>query len=376
MQTRQKPESADVIKKIAVTGGPGAGKSTFLSVVTQWLQDRGWEVLIAPEAATYLITAGLAPWKEWSRDTDFQDFNMQKLLDTEDMFIKAAQKIAPDKPKVILCDRGVMDAQAYVGKEKFGEVLSQAGLSLNQALDRYDGVIFLHSAAEGAEHGYTLENNEARTESPEQARDVNAKTLDAWKGHQHLIIIESSDDFERKIEKAKKATAHILGIPEPLEIERKFLLATLPGDIPEDAVKVKIRQDYLEVEGKGERRIRKRLVEGSTRPSFFYTEKREIKPGKRFEIEKEIDPVQYIALLDEVDLRYRPIFKTRHCFVYENQYFELDVFEKYWEGLRLLEVELTEENKEVSLPPFLTVVEEVTGSKEYSNRRLARIRNY
>ena len=38
---------------------------------------------------------------------------------------------------------------------------------------RYDAVFHLVTAANGAERFYTLENNQARSETPQQARDVS-----------------------------------------------------------------------------------------------------------------------------------------------------------------------------------------------------------
>lgn len=43
--------------------------------------------------------------------------------------------------------------------------------------ERYDGILHLVTAACGAEEHYSLENNEARSESVEMARDVS-KTRD------------------------------------------------------------------------------------------------------------------------------------------------------------------------------------------------------
>jgi hypothetical protein len=42
---------------------------------------------------------------------------------------------------------------------------------------RYDSVIFLDSAAEGAEEFYTRSNNAARSEGLEAAKALNKKTL-------------------------------------------------------------------------------------------------------------------------------------------------------------------------------------------------------
>jgi uncharacterized protein HemX len=44
----------------------------------------------------------------------------------------------------------------------------------------------LVTAAQGAESFYTLANNETRIETPDEAREQDRRTLDAWTGHEHL----------------------------------------------------------------------------------------------------------------------------------------------------------------------------------------------
>lgn len=45
---------------------------------------------------------------------------------------------------------------------------------------RYDEVIFMVTAANGAEQFYTLANNIARHETAEQARELDKRTLAGW----------------------------------------------------------------------------------------------------------------------------------------------------------------------------------------------------
>lgn len=61
-------------------------------------------------------------------------------------------------------------------------------------------------------------------------------------------------------------------------------------------------------------------------------------------------------------------------FLYHNQYFELDIFvEPEWlKGLTLLEIELTEENDKVDIPPWLGKITEVTADPIYKNYHLAK----
>ena len=39
------------------------------------------------------------------------------------------------------------------------------------------------TAADGAEQYYTLSNNDARSESIEEARDIDKRLINAWVGH-------------------------------------------------------------------------------------------------------------------------------------------------------------------------------------------------
>ena len=50
------------IRKIVLTGGPCAGKTTAMSWVENAFTEKGYKVLFVPETATELISGGVAPW--------------------------------------------------------------------------------------------------------------------------------------------------------------------------------------------------------------------------------------------------------------------------------------------------------------------------
>lgn len=88
---------------------------------------------------------------------------MKTQMALEDLFSDMAKNEA--KPSVILCDRGLMDGSAYVGEELWSAVLDEVGLSTMQLRDkRYDGVIHMVTAADGASSFYN-KGNEARYEN-------------------------------------------------------------------------------------------------------------------------------------------------------------------------------------------------------------------
>ena len=179
-----------------------------------------------------------------------------------------------------------------------------------------------------------------------------------------------------------KAVLRVLGIPEPLEIERKFLVEnniTSRNVVPVPFGKELIRQRYIDVPESflifPAGRSRLRLVAGSYFVRLYFTQKSGFGLVRK-ESEVVVSTDDYCALLAFEMADREEIFKTRYYFIYKHQYFLLDVFmEPEWaEGLCLLEIELLDENDKVELPPFLNIVKEVTGDPEYTNSAIARKR--
>jgi hypothetical protein len=80
----------------------------------------------------------------------------------EDYIAKLAEM--NKRPCLILCDRGIADCAAYMSKESYQAVLDEEAWTCSGLRDkRYDSVIFLNTAADGAEEFYTLANNAARS---------------------------------------------------------------------------------------------------------------------------------------------------------------------------------------------------------------------
>ncbi len=163
----------------------------------------------------------------------------------------------------------------------------------------------------------------------------------------------------------------------PIEIERKFLiklpdpaeLAGMPGLRTR-----RITQTYLHPlnGGKTERRVRR--IEENGRISYVFTAKEKITKMSRREDEREIDGEEYRAALEEA---YSALTKTRFSFPYGNHVVEIDVYPPEiggpeMDGCAVLEVELSSEGEEFSLPPFIEIIEELTGTRRFSNKALAK----
>lgn len=78
--------------------------------------------------------------------------------------------INSEKTCFVLCDRGLMDGSAYITREQWEVLLNELGLYEQDIKDnRYDLVIHLTTAADGAEKYYITDNNAARSENVEAA---------------------------------------------------------------------------------------------------------------------------------------------------------------------------------------------------------------
>lgn len=365
--------------KIVLTGGPCAGKSIMLSSLVSTLEDRGYKVFAVPESASILILNGIYPSKNISMK-DFQNFVIDMQLNHEELANNAA-KYFDDEKVIIFYDRGLMDNAAYIKKDPdLKQMFEKRGLTLSDVYNRYDAVLHLVTTADGAEQYYQwndptkddVGNNAARSESPAEARDKDKKTLEAWIGHPHLRVFDNSTDFETKTKRVVDEVFALLGEPAPSEIERKFLIKKPTLDIIERlgcVSKAEIIQTYLKnKEHTTERRIRQR---GSKDDgfSFYYTEKTDVSPGIRIEKEYKIDQDRYLELMTEADNKLHQIVKTRYCFIYEKQYFEMDLY-AFSDEYAILEIELKQIDDEVMFPP-LDIVAEVTNDSAFRNSSLA-----
>ncbi len=357
------------IVKIVITGGPCAGKTTAMSWIQNEFQKMDYDVIFIGEVATELLTSGVNLQNSISNcDFEINILNLQ--IEKEKIYEQIAKRLKSNKV-LIVCDRGTIDCKAFMTKLEFNKALKNIKSNEIELRDNYDAVFHLVTAAKGAKKYYTLENNKARTESIEEAIVKDNKLIEAWTGHPHFRIIDNSTDFENKMKRLIKEIALFLGEPEPLEIERKFLIK-YPNlswlDNYKNCKRIEIIQTYLKSDNDEEIRIRQRGYNGN----YIYTKtiKRNINDIKRIEIEKRLSKDEYLNLLMNADENKQPIRKTRYCLTYKNQYFEIDIF-PFWKDKAIVEIELNNENESIEFPKQLKLIKEVTKNNEYKNSYIA-----
>ena len=357
------------ITKIVLTGGPCAGKTTAMNWIQNNFVKQGYKVIFIPETATELITSGFAPW-DTRTNADFQEILINLQLEKERLFEEAAKKLPNDKI-LLVCDRGIMDNKAYTSKKEFNTLLKNNNLNEIKLRDSYDAVFHLVTAAKGAKEYYNLDN-EARTETIEEATRLDDLLIAAWTGHPHLRVIDNSSDFDEKMRRLMREIAAVLGEPNPYEIERKFLIEMPDIEYLEslpNCEKVRIVQTYLNSSDDEEVRIRQRGNNGTY--TYSKTRKINVDSMKRIEVETRLTQEEYINELLNADPTRGQIVKDRYCLCYKNQYFEIDIY-PFWNDKAIAEIELISEDQKIELPDFINVIDEVTDNINFKNSEIAK----
>lgn len=174
--------------RIAVSGGPGGGKTTAADLFRREL---GQRVAVVPESATMLFRGGFPRSEDYLIRTATQRaiFHVQRNL--EDIYQARFQD------RVLLCDRGTVDGGAYwpKGGDDFFTVM---GTELKVELSRYDAVVFFQSAAVG--DSAIIENgNPTRVETLDKARELDGRLHALWSQHPEFHHVPHQKSFLRKV---------------------------------------------------------------------------------------------------------------------------------------------------------------------------------
>ncbi len=151
------------LKKIALTGGPGGGKSTAAELFKLEYRDF---ISLVPEVATLLFRGGYP-----RVDSPHVVASIQKsIFHVQNNIEDTYATLFPHH--TLLCDRGTVDGGAYwpMGPEDFYKTM---GTTLKDELARYDAVIFFETAAAG---GLAIDiGNPVRNEDQRKAIEIDLR---------------------------------------------------------------------------------------------------------------------------------------------------------------------------------------------------------
>lgn len=369
-----------IVYRLALTGGPCSGKTTGQARISTFFENLGWKVYRVPETATTLFSGGIRfPDLSQEEQERFQENLIKVMISIERTFFSLAQTCK--RNCLIICDRGVMDATAYMSGECWQRFLRSNNWNTIELRDnRYNQVIHLVTSADGAEEYYNVEGNPVRTEGIQLARELDRKTMEAWVGHPYMDVIDNSTDFDNKMRRMISALCRRIGIEasDRLQDEShkiKFLVNKCPTDLSvfPPYQDFDVVHDYLITSNpKIQSRIRKRGQNGNW--SYQQTVRRSDAGSQMIELRRQISHRDYVTLLSQRDDNHHTIYKTRRCFLWQQTYFQMDVYQAPRNGLILLEAytTLSGEALKAKLPTFLDIVREVTDDPEFSMWELSK----
>jgi predicted ATPase len=185
-----------MIRRVAITGGPGAGKSTVAARLGRELDG---QVVVVPEVATHLL-GGFFP-----RIADAEERRaVQRAIYHVQLNLEAVHRGRAGQGTVLLFDRGLLDGAAYWpdGCESFCEAVCGDAAAVRA---QYDAVVFLETAAVG---GLSIDGNSAqgqnlaRTEGQAEAVRIDTLLRQVWAPHPNFRFVGYTATFEAKVASA------------------------------------------------------------------------------------------------------------------------------------------------------------------------------
>jgi predicted ATPase len=188
-------------RRIAITGGPGAGKTTLWRALATAHPER---VVAVPEVAT-LMFEHVFPSVHNERERSAVQRAIFSVQHNLEHFYEA--RLQPGQ--VLLCDRGTPDGGGYWpdGHEAFFLTMST---TWRNELARYEAVVFLETAAAA---GLSIaDGNAVRSEDQRAACAIDQRLRDVWSTHAKVSFVPCQPDFAAKIEHARRALLEALGV--------------------------------------------------------------------------------------------------------------------------------------------------------------------
>jgi predicted ATPase len=190
------------MKRIVITGGPGAGKTASLEVARRTLCEH---VGFARESASIVFGGGFPRENREHAACAAQRaiFHVQHELET--LFDDRADL------DLVLCDRGTVDCAAYWPRAE-EDFYRELGTTRAAELVRYAAVIHLRPPPDG--DGYQRKG--LRIESATEAACIDGRIEHGWRGHPRRVFIEHTHDFPAKVRRVLAIVEDELSCAHPV----------------------------------------------------------------------------------------------------------------------------------------------------------------
>ena len=180
---------------IALTGGPGGGKSELLRAIREDGQ-LGARVAVCEEAIHGMRFVRLSP-----RSAEFQCALVAIQAATGESLCHA---LADTDYRMIITHRGTLDPCAFW--QSFGNssasFFQMTGTTQEDHYRRYDLVVHLESAAVRVPESYTRYPKTHRPEGVQHAARLDHLLAGLWRGHPKYVKIDGTPEIEDKLRRA------------------------------------------------------------------------------------------------------------------------------------------------------------------------------
>lgn len=249
--------------------------------------------------------------------------------------------------------------------------------------NRYDAVIHMVTAADGAEEFYATLSGEARYESVDEAKEKDEQLRKAYMGHVKWFLIDNKgcQTFKEKIQKTKEACLEVLGKSAGTHFYKKFLLekdnltdsSVLPLDLSsidqncfEEIHLSETFIDYQTAEGEV---LSSSVEKKGNKNSYTYTLKLLIKKkGQKVLKKKSISASEYIQHKSQIKAGTKTLRSKRVCIIDDGIYLIIDYYNESDGQPMLCIIQVKKGNAElenIQLPSYIKTFREVTDEHQY-----------
>ena len=260
--------------------------------------------------------------------------------------------------------------------------MDDLGVSTVQIRDnRYDAVIHMVTAADGAAEFYATVTGEARYESVDQAKEKDEQLRQAYMGHVKWFLIGNKDcnSFKEKIQKTKEAVLDVLGKSAGTHFHKKYLLkkdpkadsSVLPIDLSaidqncfEEIHLSETFIDYQTAEGEV---VSCSVEKKGSKNSYTYTHKLLLKKNDQKVLKKRsISASEYIQYKSQIKAGTITLRSKRVCIIDEGIYVIIEYYNES-DGQPMLGIIQVKKGAatNIELPSYIRTYREVTDEHQY-----------
>lgn len=325
----------------------------------------------------YALTTFAEPSLDnWMNHSDDKLLAAQASVDLqvslEDYFARIAS--IQKKDTLIVSENGIVEILARFPEGIRDQVLESNKWTLEDIRDnRYDAVLHMVTAANGAEEFYHL--TRSKVKSPEDALDIDRAIQKAWNGHPDYTLITNFKErtFKEKIEETYKQVCRAINRPSEKVTMNKYLITTTFDFSKIPTTMKSVFSETISMLPSGDESIqywiKKRENKSTGNMSYSFAQHIEGREGKSsIEMKHTLSSRRYNECLAMIDKSKSPVFKLVVNFIIDSHNYVVETFRL---GNSTSSVSLLLKYPGSPVPDFIETGKDVTDDEGYQNFRLA-----